>query len=810
MLHSTRLFADNENVIEIKTQSNQATLAPSKHRTDKKLGYDNISGTYSISEEPPIVYEALIKEIKDRGCIPCTPEEHNTRREQQDAAESDKFFQDIKGRREEDRQDFTETELENGFKIITGTDDENLRDGRPFGSIYEKGFRQGVVMAITGSNFFNNISEQYAVKLVEKLAKHNSSSSNDIKKACDLARNTYRRGRKGERIVAKASLIDDFKRVHRDRDGNAARQRYEKLRIVLGYKNKNPKGRGRGSNDVKQADILVSLARKEVPLFFKNQFREYCAVVKVDIENEVIGKRTHYEVVKLDEYAFKSALRHLWIQENIAQNNPAKITIGEDQLKQAVESLKHDVDHNGIPPIETHLRVAWKETECVYRYDKCDPEWHQIEVRPSTDGKSGVQEIASDVMIKEIDEWKASKFDKSKIPIFFRRYDVNEEQDTPDLDFHDNGPEDNVFEEFIQILTNVTGNKSSERAREQVHHFRTEAGLSARKKSLLAKVNTLTKLVPDIAHFVTSVLGPNGSMKTSFLRCEKDLVDPIVGWELYSPRMNLKEIVLVFAHSWFVAYDNIGKVSDDFINFICSSTTGTSQDFRKLYNDDVMLRVVIKNVVSIACINRVLNADDILRRSLNEGFVDAKDGGYYQEDSDIKAQFKATKPKILGYIFSTFSKAIEIKRKMKMGHTLGSMASPEKWGEAFSQAMGYQEAEFINAYEELDAIQQGLKLDYNPLVVVYQRLYYDLFVKQHSEIPINQFSERERDQRTSELEARQLGYKEYNYAKLNEVLLSYTEYEGIKTTGKDNRWPKNNAELKDRTLAITSEQCYSS
>jgi hypothetical protein len=50
-----------------------------------------------------------------------------------------------------------------------------------------------------------------------------------------------------------------------------------------------------------------------------------------------------------------------------------------------------------------------------------------------------------------------------------------------------------------------------------------------------------------------------------------------------------------------------------------------------------MLRVVIKNVVSVSCINRVFNADDILRRSLNEGFIDAKDGGHYKEDNEIKA-----------------------------------------------------------------------------------------------------------------------------------------------------------------------------
>jgi hypothetical protein len=50
---------------------------------------------------------------------------------------------------------------------------------------------------------------------------------------------------------------------------------------------------------------------------------------------------------------------------------------------------------------------------------------------------------------------------------------------------------------------------------------------------------------------------------------------------------------------------------------------------------------------------------------------------------------------------------------MKKGqYVLQSMASPQIWGEAFAQAMGYQEGEFIKAYEELDAIQQGLKLDY--------------------------------------------------------------------------------------------------
>ena len=45
---------------------------------------------------------------------------------------------------------------------------------------------------------------------------------------------------------------------------------------------------------------------------------------------------TAFQSLSVDDYAFRSALRHLWIQENIAQNNPAKITISEEQLNQAI------------------------------------------------------------------------------------------------------------------------------------------------------------------------------------------------------------------------------------------------------------------------------------------------------------------------------------------------------------------------------------------------------------------------------------------------------------------------------------------
>jgi hypothetical protein len=57
---------------------------------------------------------------------------------------------------------------------------------------------------------------------------------------------------------------------------------------------------------------------ENIPLLFRNQFKEYCAVVKV-----VTAIDARYELMNIEDHSISSALRYLWEQENIAQNKPS-------------------------------------------------------------------------------------------------------------------------------------------------------------------------------------------------------------------------------------------------------------------------------------------------------------------------------------------------------------------------------------------------------------------------------------------------------------------------------------------------------
>ena len=247
----------------------------------------------------------------------------------------------------------------------------------------------------------------------------------------------------------------------------------------------------------------------------------------------------------------------------------------------------------------------------VIRYDLCNDRWQQVEivgsadgksgvrVVDSADGKSGVRVVDSAEIIKEIEEWKKSKYDSHKMPVIFRRYDSNESQVLPEMNF-----ESDVYDNFIINLTNVIGNKSANMAKKQVEHFKTEGSLSENTKMLLAKVDTHIKLIPEISKFLNNIIDPEGSMKTTYLKFVKGLIDPVLGGELYNTLIDLKQIEQIFAHNYFVAFDNVSEVRPALSNFICAAVTGTSAEFRKLFTSQDIVQLDIKCFVAFTSINR--------------------------------------------------------------------------------------------------------------------------------------------------------------------------------------------------------------
>lgn len=280
-------------------------------------------------------------------------------------------------------------------------------------------------------------------------------------------------------------------------------------------------------------------------------------------------------------------------------------------------------------------------------------------------------------MIKEIEEWKKSKYDPSKMPILFRRYDQsNDAQVLPDMNF-----EPDVYDNFILNMTNIVGNKSAEMAKKQIEHFKTEGSLPENTKMLLAKVDIHVKLIPEISKFLNNIIGPEGSMKTTYLKFIKSLIDPIVGGELYNPLIDLNQVELIFAHNYFVAFDNVSEVRLVLSNFICAAISGTSVDFRKLFTSQGIVRLLIKCCVAFTSINRAFVERDAGRRSLNQEFIAIEENNKHnQDETRVATQFEKIKPQLLGYMFSIISKAIPIKERIAGQYSLQSMAAAQEWG----------------------------------------------------------------------------------------------------------------------------------
>ena len=113
--------------------------------------------------------------------------------------------------------------------------------------------------------------------------------------------------------------------------------------------------------------------------------------------------------------------------------------------------------------------------------------------------------------------------------------------------------------------------------------------------------------------------------------------------------------------------------------------------------------------------------------------------------------------------------------------------------------MGHEEGEFIEAYRELDKIQRNSYLDYDPLIIVYSKLCYNLFIKNQS-----LSLEERKNLPDDEYDALVQGFKEYHYKELILELGGYAELEGIETKkSKNKQWPQSNIELRDQSLKLS-------
>jgi DNA polymerase elongation subunit (family B) len=339
------------------------------------------------------------------------------------------------------------------------------------------------------------------------------------------------------------------------------------------------------------------------------------------------------------------------------------------------------------------------------------------------------------------------------------------------------------------------GKKASASYKRSVKHWGTEGGLDDDIKIHMAKVGLVSMLVPDIPHHLQNIFGPPQSIKSTYLRHQKSLIDPTT-LDLFLPMRSLKDLDKILAQNYFICFDNYFEMTQELSDKICAAITGSGTQIRELFTTQTMVTLYIKACIAFSSVTRLFRQPDALSRLFNFEFLPfAEEEGYDTED-EINSRFEEIKPQILACMYSTLSKAINIRKRIYGMYKLGRMADVLEWSEAISQALDYEPGLYLKRHLALKEIQNKHSLSYDPLVYYYRKIYYDTFVKPADDSSNGKLS-------STETNARQEGYIVFTYKELYSILADYAKEDEYDTRKSNTLWPRNSLDLANRTREIS-------
>lgn len=231
---------------------------------------------------------------------------------------------------------------------------------------------------------------------------------------------------------------------------------------------------------------------------------------------------------------------------------------------------------------------------------------------------------------------------------------------------------------------------------------------------LLFLVTAITCFIPGIEHPSMVFHGSKGAAKTTAMEMLKRIVDPSIEKPASLPR-NIFDFGLQASQNYLLAYDNITTITPWQSDLLCQVVTGGSVTKRENYTDEDLVRINFQGCVAINGINQVVTRPDLLDRSV-VFMLERIAPENRRSKQEIEQQFSEALPKIMGGIFSTVSKAIEIHETIIL-NDLPRMADYFKWGCSIALALGYSEEAFIEAYYANVKMNQETAIDNNLLAI---------------------------------------------------------------------------------------------
>lgn len=193
--------------------------------------------------------------------------------------------------------------------------------------------------------------------------------------------------------------------------------------------------------------------------------------------------------------------------------------------------------------------------------------------------------------------------------------------------------------------------------------------------------------------------GQAGSFKTSVSAMMKMIIDPS-GKDFDSNAIGLStdidNLTLTLYNRYFTPFDNVTNISPEQADTLSKATTGSTTSKRKLYENKESIELTMRRKYSLGGVAPKMDYPDLVDRLLAFPRKNAKDVKTLEEEVVLR-EFNELLPNALGCIFTAISKAMEIRNTLTI-EIKTRLADFERWGEAISQALGYQPNTFLESY----------------------------------------------------------------------------------------------------------------
>lgn len=261
---------------------------------------------------------------------------------------------------------------------------------------------------------------------------------------------------------------------------------------------------------------------------------------------------------------------------------------------------------------------------------------------------------------------------------------------------------------------------------QDIHLLNKHYKFRSKDDELLHIIQVVTSFL-SISHPLTVYSGEQGSAKTTSIRMDRSIIDPANPDVISFPKGG-NNLSLALNNHYISCFDNIGNISNEESNILCTAVTGGGISLRKLYTDDEETVYSYKVPVFMNGINIIATKPDLLDRSVLLE-LDRIASNERKEEAVIWKDFETDKAKILGAIFSIISGAMVLYPEVKL-ENLSRMADYTRWGFAIAEVIGLGGDNFLNAYENNQKKASSEALANQPIyqcleLVMQDKLYFE-------------------------------------------------------------------------------------